>query len=832
MRVLVRVRGTARDGDRVLTTEGARGEHIILSDGTASRAKTYTFDRVLSAEADQNMVYTDAIGSVLDDVMLGYHCTIFAYGQTGTGKTHTMEGDLASYMETYAPEAGIIPRALYRLFHVLESRGDDFAVRMSFVELYNEELRDLLNEQNAPLRMYDDPRGRGVRLQGLEEVPLTSAAHGLALLRQGSERRHVASTLCNHASSRSHCVFTLTVQVRDAKGSSGAGEQYMRIGKLNLVDLAGSESIGRSGAENGRAREAGVINQSLLALGRVINALVDGSSHVPYRESRLTRLLQDSLGGRAKTCIIATVSDDRANLDETLSTLDYASRAKSIKNRPEAMQRMTRAALLREYVGEIDRLKNDLAATRAQNGIYVSETSWAHMESERNDVKKQLDELKRNAEVSASRLLSMQEQLEQNTRVLARREVDAKRAEAELDGVREEAQHRVASLEAQLTQHNESSAQMRAALAHMAAQVSDARLAMHSCARVDLRTSLSTLVRNVETHVQGLQRNLRDSLASMPQLDAPDAESLQERIGQVISLHMNAVYAEHEQTAKRAEDALQVYTKNVANVMETSDALVQAWDEGLSKTAEANTALAHHAETCIDSAQKHAKQFSHAWSEARRNVHDEAATLRETIFSAVDAFVRKHDERLAHGMQDAQQAEHGVAQNRASLLRAVETQAAAANAAKETHASAAEHVALSSEAARTSEQVLSAQWHAHDDAVSMAAHSACMNATGSAHDVAEPMASYMRKAHAAAKSAAGAVHVAHDSLHALDVRAMASVVQEDAQSMHAALASATQSLESSTPAPQAAPSKTPFRPPPLTERTNATPFVTPSKRRS
>ena len=130
MRVLVRVRGTAPAGESVLVTEGARGEHVTLvqdASPSSSRSRTYAFDQVLSAEADQNMVYTEAIGSVLDDVLLGYHCTIFAYGQTGTGKTHTMEGDLSSFMETYAPDAGVIPRALYRLFHVLESRGSDFA---------------------------------------------------------------------------------------------------------------------------------------------------------------------------------------------------------------------------------------------------------------------------------------------------------------------------------------------------------------------------------------------------------------------------------------------------------------------------------------------------------------------------------------------------------------------------------------------------------------------------------------------------------------------------------------------------------------------------------
>ena len=134
----------------------------------------------------------------------------------------------------------------------------------------------------------------------------------------------------------------------------------LRVGKLNLVDLAGSESIGRSGAADKRAREAGIINQSLLTLGRVINALVERSQHVPYRESKLTRLLQDSLGGRTKTCIIATVSPAKVNFDETLSTLDYANKAKSIHNKPQVNQMMTKKALIKEYVEMIERLKGDL----------------------------------------------------------------------------------------------------------------------------------------------------------------------------------------------------------------------------------------------------------------------------------------------------------------------------------------------------------------------------------------------------------------------------------------------------------------------------------------
>ncbi|WFD42748.1 Kinesin- motor protein [Malassezia psittaci] len=462
MKVVVRVRSTAAEDQGVLQTIGPRGSELAISLdrpttslsaptlGTqpgSSRNKKYTFDHVFSSEADQGMVYQDVVSNVLEEVLLGYNCTIFAYGQTGTGKTYTMEGDLTSYLGTFATGAGIIPRTLFRLFHVLNSRSEEFSVHMSFVELYNEELRDLLSAdsptplQNGGLRMYED-KNKGVVLHGLEEVPLTSAEHGLRLLRQGSQKRHIASTRCNESSSRSHCVFTLHVHVKE-KGARG--EEVMRTGKLNLVDLAGSENIGRSGAENKRAREAGMINQSLLTLGRVINALVDGSSHVPYRESRLTRLLQDSLGGRTKTCIIATVSDERENLEETLSTLDYASRAKSIKNRPEINQRMARAALIREYVTEIDRLRMDLVATREKNGVYVDADNWQTIESDRAVQTKTIDELRRANEVAQSKLRSMQEQLEQNTQVLTRR--DAEWTEAE---TRHEA--RIAELELSLQQ--------------------------------------------------------------------------------------------------------------------------------------------------------------------------------------------------------------------------------------------------------------------------------------------------------------------------------------------------------------------------------------------
>lgn len=215
-------------------------------------------------------------------MLQGYNCTIFAYGQTGTGKTYTMTGDMADSFGTYSDAAGIIPRALYNLFQKLDAESNDYTVKCSFIELYNEELRDLLqSDENAKVKIFEDSTKKGIVIQGMEESFIKSAEEGVKLLQDGSLKRQVAATKCNDLSSRSHTIFSITVHVKEA--SEDAGEDVLRTGKINLVDLAGSENIGRSGAENKRAREAGMINQSLLTLGRVINSLVDKNPHIPYR---------------------------------------------------------------------------------------------------------------------------------------------------------------------------------------------------------------------------------------------------------------------------------------------------------------------------------------------------------------------------------------------------------------------------------------------------------------------------------------------------------------------------------------------------------------------
>ncbi|KAI0151650.1 kinesin-domain-containing protein, partial [Xylariaceae sp. FL1272] len=384
--VVVRCRGRTQNEVEdnsavVVSTERVKGKAVEISMGPSALAnKTYNFDRVFSQAADQAMIYEDVVKPILEETLSGYNCTIFAYGQTGTGKTYTMSGDMNETYGILPDAAGIIPRVLHSLFKKLDAEDTESFVKCSFIELYNEELRDLMSvEESVKLKIFDDNSRRGhttTVVQGMEEAHISSAAEGIKLLQRGSYKRQVAATKCNDLSSRSHTVFTITACI---KRTGDDGEDWVSAGKLNLVDLAGSENIGRSGAEKQRAAEAGLINKSLLTLGRVINALVDRSSHIPYRESKLTRLLQDSLGGRTKTCIIATISPAKSNLEETISTLDYAFRAKNIRNKPQVNQMIRKDALLREFTHEIEKLKSELIATRQRNGVYLSNESYEEM---------------------------------------------------------------------------------------------------------------------------------------------------------------------------------------------------------------------------------------------------------------------------------------------------------------------------------------------------------------------------------------------------------------------------------------------------------------------
>lgn len=374
-------------------------EVVVRQSQQTNHTKKFTFDRAFAPNASQLQVYQEVVSPLIEEVLNGYNCTVFAYGQTGTGKTHTMVGEHTGSDTHWQndPLAGIIPRALSQLFDELRLTNTEYTVRVSYLELYNEELFDLLStsEDNSKLRIYEDVTRKGSNIvNGLEEVTVFNKNEVYKIMAQGQERKRVASTLMNAQSSRSHTVFTIVVHMKE---NSPEGEELMKIGKLNLVDLAGSENISKAGSDNPakkeRARECVNINQSLLTLGRVITALVERHPHIPYRESKLTRILQESLGGRTKTSIIATISPGHKDLEETMSTLEYAHRAKNIQNKPEVNQKMTKKAILKEYAEEIDRLKRDLQATRDKNGVYLASDTFAEMTLKEEEQRKEIQEL-------------------------------------------------------------------------------------------------------------------------------------------------------------------------------------------------------------------------------------------------------------------------------------------------------------------------------------------------------------------------------------------------------------------------------------------------------
>ncbi|CAK8680879.1 unnamed protein product [Clavelina lepadiformis] len=390
----------------------------------AQQTKVYNFDKVFGQNSTQLDVYRNVVESQLKDVLSGYNCTVLAYGQTGTGKTYTMEGERTreqDYSWDTDPRAGIVPRALSQLFDCLEKAGSEFSVRVSLLEIYNEEIYDLLSHSSEVIKMkiYEDHNRKGsVVVSGLTEVPVRHKSDVYSILEQGAVKRRTAATDLNEFSSRSHSVFSVTVHTKDVTQNRMEEEELVKIGKLNLVDLAGSENIGRSGAVDKRAREAGNINTSLLTLGRCITALVDRAPHIPYRESKLTRLLQDSLGGATKTSIIATISPGSDNLEETLSTLDYAARAKNIHNKPRVNQKLTKRALIKEYDDEIERLRREVAALREKNGIYVDPKQYEMMVAKIEELTTLVDYRQEEAEKFQELFKDSQDELNERTEQL------------------------------------------------------------------------------------------------------------------------------------------------------------------------------------------------------------------------------------------------------------------------------------------------------------------------------------------------------------------------------------------------------------------------------
>ena len=291
----------------------------------------------------QHDIFDYSIKSTVDDIMDGYNGTVFAYGQTGAGKSYSMMGSMDD-----PEQKGIIPRITEQIFTAIQNGSDtiDWLLRVSYMEIYMEQIRDLLKPANSNLPIHEE-KGKGVYVKGLTELYVQSADEVYEIMRVGGEARKVASTNMNQESSRSHSIFVINVEQENRETKS------KKSGTLFLVDLAGSEKVGKTGASGQTLEEAKKINKSLSALGMVINALTDGkSSHVPYRDSKLTRILQESLGGNSRTTLIICCSPSSYNDQETLSTLRFGTRAKAIKNKAKVNAELSPAelkAIIKKY---------------------------------------------------------------------------------------------------------------------------------------------------------------------------------------------------------------------------------------------------------------------------------------------------------------------------------------------------------------------------------------------------------------------------------------------------------------------------------------------------
>uniref|UniRef100_A0A4W6DKZ1 Kinesin-like protein n=1 Tax=Lates calcarifer TaxID=8187 RepID=A0A4W6DKZ1_LATCA len=382
---------------------------VILRNPRASASepqKTFTFDAVYDASSKQRDLYDESVRPLIDSALAGFNGTIFAYGQTGTGKTYTMQGVWLD------PEKrGVIPNAFDHIFtHISRSQSDkQYLVRASYLEIYREEVRDLLDPNHGTARALElrESPDTGVYVRDLTSCVCKSIKEIEEVMNVGNQARAVGATDMNEHSSRSHALFLITVECSQPGPD---GRKHIRVGRLNLVDLAGSERQAKTGVQGDRLKEAAKINLSLSALGNVISALADGrSGHVPYRDSKLTRLLQDSLGGNAKTVMVATLGPAPQHYEETLTTLRYANRAKNIQNQPRVNED-PKDALLREFQREIARLRAQLNHRKWRSKQKKEQVEGEGWERDGDEETEGEDEVEVEVEKEAQEYVKLEEQ--------------------------------------------------------------------------------------------------------------------------------------------------------------------------------------------------------------------------------------------------------------------------------------------------------------------------------------------------------------------------------------------------------------------------------------
>lgn len=342
----------AKNFEKIIDIDQKQGSAFITNPQNHSKVQ-FTYDFAFPHNCNQEEIYENTSAPVVDAVLQGINGTIFAYGQTGTGKTYTMDG------EVKGDNRGIVPRAFEHIFDYMTANSEShkFSVTITYVEIYNEQIRDLLaeHEHEGSLNIREDP-DKGFYIQGVNEKTVKTIDDLFKYQKYGKERRVTRQTNMNDESSRSHSILTLNIETL----TMIEGGQHVRKARLNLVDLAGSERVAKTGAEGQGFKEGVSINYALMILGNCISALTSKNrSHIPYRDSSLTKLLRDSLGGNAKTLMIATLGPADYNFSESMSTLRYAENAKKIENKPK-VNMDPKDALLMQYQTELEALQAQL----------------------------------------------------------------------------------------------------------------------------------------------------------------------------------------------------------------------------------------------------------------------------------------------------------------------------------------------------------------------------------------------------------------------------------------------------------------------------------------
>lgn len=358
---------SVKKGDNVVawdvSDDGETAAQSPKTELVQGRTHSYTVDHVYGPQATTKELYERSIKSLVDRAMEGYHSSILAYGQTSTGKTFTMTGTKES--------PGLIPMAITDCFrYVRESQEErEYLIRISYLEVYKENIRDLLNATPQPIRLFDGPNGLVIR--GLKEEIVSSPEQVYAILTKGERRRQVGATYMNQHSSRSHVMVRLWIE---STGNESGDSDITRVSSLSLVDLAGSESVRLNGAD--RREEGHYINKSLMTLGQVVLSLSEGKTgHVPYRDSKLTRLLQPSLSGNAQMVLLCCISPQTSHLEESHNTFKFASRAKKVEQKAIVNVAEDDQTLLQTYKNEIEELRKQLAEAKAQQNEFKEKTT-------------------------------------------------------------------------------------------------------------------------------------------------------------------------------------------------------------------------------------------------------------------------------------------------------------------------------------------------------------------------------------------------------------------------------------------------------------------------